>query len=147
MTPEEFERLKEAEKAHLRKLKEIKQQATTANVQRRISGTLASMATGARQVLDENASLVEKMSEDLAMNEARLELAMESAEEHEREARLQEQEEELRRLRARKMVDDMRAQIGTAPEKASSEPPPRTTTESSSDQSGSLPEKTIGRMR
>ncbi len=147
MTREEFERLKEAEKAHLRKMKELRAQAHEADRARRLSGTLASMATGARDLLDENARLVGGLSESAALGEARYELAMEGREQGPGPS-LEEAEEALRKERARRLVESMRAEAETP---APQQQPPAG--QASAQQpappadAAALPEKTIGRMR
>ncbi len=149
MTPEEFERIKEAEKAHLRKLKELKQAVHQAERKKRISETLSNMAGGARDTLDENEALIEKLSFEAARHEARFDVAMEGSPEKPTAGapNTEVQEEALRQARARQLVEDMRRQVQVeqptpenapvADSKAPSLPPP----------TGGLPEKTIGRMK
>lgn len=166
MTREEFERLKEAEKAHLRKLKELKQTLAGARRIQSSRQALDDMMSGSRDILDENDGLVERLSQDAAISEARVDMALDSESERNREADAEEIEEELRKARAQELVRRMRQQItpdteGTAappaadaPEeqRASSEktigkpqelqPDPRPEPEGKG-----LPEKTIGRVK
>lgn len=148
MTPEEYQRLKEAEKEHLRKLKKLKEAVRQLERQKRVSRAVEDITDGPRALMDENADLVDQLAMETARSEAKLEIALESAAEKGEtrpdpadEARM---DEELRRLRARQLVEQMRGE--------SSAPEPKTTTdakkEAKDDESKPrLPEKTIGRMK
>ena len=77
MTPEEFERLKEAEKAHLRKLKALKQQHWQAQ---RKKGLLDALKGIVRPDLDDvHDEMVDKLTMKNIESEARFEIALENA--------------------------------------------------------------------
>lgn len=168
MTKEEFERLKEAEKAHLRKLKELKQ--TLFGAQRVASSrqALEDMSTGSQDVLDEHAQLVDRLSQDAAISEARMDIALSAEDERARAEKAEEMEEDLRKARAQDLIRRMREQIAlddagsstqSAPAQESSEKertpvektigrpvePPASPPEAA--ETKQQPEKTIGRMR
>lgn len=75
MDKEEFERLKAEEKAHLRKLRELKQ--THRDVQRKASSINALNAMRNQALEDETDALTEGLQRDAALQEARLDLALE----------------------------------------------------------------------
>lgn len=168
---EEFERIKEEEKVHLRKLKELKQMLTGA---RRLNTTRASldeMTSESERLLEENDALVRGLSQDAAIQDARMDMAL--AGEAERNAGAaqrvdpEEQEEELCKIRAQELIRQMKSQFGGAPDQSASSStlrespeaaripseksigrPPREP-EQPEDPAGpnSAPEKTIGRMK
>ena len=77
MTPEEFERLKEAEKAHLRKLKALKQQHRQAQQKKGIFDALKGII---RPDLDDvHDEMVDKLTMKNIESEARFEIALENA--------------------------------------------------------------------
>ncbi|GAB5519491.1 MAG: hypothetical protein RhofKO_17420 [Rhodothermales bacterium] len=162
MTPEEFERLKEAEKAHLRKLKALKQAARQSRHQRSIGGALGNLASSSN-LLDENDALVNQLNQDAVMGEARLDVALENmdAREDERQQAAQRAqfEADQKRQRADDLITQMKRQMGLiddpAPTPASTAPDPiektvgkrqapPATPASSPDP---IPDKTIGRRR
>ncbi len=129
MTPEEFERLKEEEKAHLRQLRDLKAQHRDVTRKKSIFDALRGLARPDIDATHEEQ--VGKLMQDAAMSEARLDLAMESADAGERAAREAEERELLRRAQAEEMVRQMKGELGVPPV------PP-----APSDDAG---EKTIGR--
>ncbi|MEM1095723.1 MAG: hypothetical protein AAGJ10_14080 [Bacteroidota bacterium] len=161
MTPEEFERLKEAEKAHLRKLKALKQAAHQSRRQRSIGGALGNIAASSN-LLDENDALVDRLNQDAIMGEARLDVTLDNlnAREAEREQAAQRAqfEADQKRQRADDLIAQMKRQMGLVndPEpaadaatpdsiektvgRAQAAPPPPSPDEP-------LPDKTIGRRR
>ena len=168
MTPEEFNRIKEAEKAHLRKLKALKQAAGRLERQKSIAQALGSMTQEAQQKLEANQNTVEQLAWETAQQEARLEIALETAREaegasarneHTPEQDLAQAEEAMRRARAEELVRQIKEGIGmdaptsdasTSDGRPSPEPgrtaqdvrPDRDTR----DPGETLPDKTIGRM-
>lgn len=144
MTSEEYERLKEAEKAHLRKLKELKQAVREAERKRSISQVVGDMATESRDLLESNTKLADELAFQTARSEARLEMALEEE--------LEKARKEEEALRARRLIEEMKSEFQ----------PEETTTERAEKKedkaSGTVekdpvstpeqpPEKTIGRMR
>lgn len=148
MTPEEFERLKEAEKDHLRKLKKLKDAARMLERQKKVSRAVTDMTSSMEQKLSEHADIMDQIAAAAALSEARLEIAMESSEKVDRVAQEMQDEETLSKERAKQLIRQMKAESGDEPEasteKTQAESRKKTTTE---DQTESLPEKTIGRMK
>lgn len=108
MTDEEYERLKEAEKSHLRAKKRL--QATLDQLKQRneVQGALRRMKQGAQRVLAETESLVNRLRSAVAQREARFEVVL--GEEWDEDADLREAEEELREERAEQLVRRMKAE-------------------------------------
>ena len=148
MTPEEFQKIKEAEKEHLRALKKLKQAVRGLEQRNKVTKAVTDIASSTSSLLDEHESLVEKLAHETALQEARLELAMESAEERAKQDEADAvtdaidraaADEELAKKRASDLVKQMKTQM-SAPEK----------TERSSASVEERPaevEKTIGRSR
>jgi hypothetical protein len=114
MTPEEFERLKEQEKAHLRQLRDLKAQHRDVQRKKSIFDALLGMT---RPDLDAtHEEQVGKLMQDAAMSEARLDLAMEDAAGAEsaadRAAREAAEREALRRAEAEALVRQMKGEMG-----------------------------------
>ena len=114
MTPEERERLKEAEKAHLRQLRALKQQYREAQ---RKKGLLDALQGMVRPDLDEiHEEMVDKLSRQNIEAEARFEVAMEDAglteDPLERAAREAAEREALRTAEADALVRQMKQEMG-----------------------------------
>ncbi|MFN3596840.1 MAG: hypothetical protein ACK41D_06180 [Rubricoccaceae bacterium] len=127
MSPEEFERLKEQEKAHLRQLRALKARHREAERTASTLGALRALAdTSAAEALD---AAAERLSRDAARQEARLDLALEGRAET---AASDADREALRRAEAEALVARLRAGLGDAPSAdavhpdagRSEEPPP-----------------------
>ncbi len=158
MTPEEFQRIKDAEKEHLRSLKKLKQAVRNLERQKKVTGAVENISK-TESLIDEHDSLVEKLAIETAHNEARLEVALESAAEKESIERAEEArarlDVDMQKIRAKNLVNQLKGEI--------SEPAGSTRSESHSDKASDtdvtnespetdqpkldLPEKTIGRMR
>ena len=144
MTREEFERLKEAEKEHLRKLRELKQTLREAERKRSISQVVGDMATESQDLLDTNTRLADELLFQTARSEARLAMALEEE--------LEKARKEEEALRARRLIEEMKSGLlaggettepvdkkeDKASDKVEKDPLPA---------AGQPPEKTIGRMR
>lgn len=111
MDPNEFERLKAEEKAHLRKLRDLKQ--TYRGLQSKKSSVDALNAMDSRDLTDETDRLTKDMLREAAQQEARMELALEgqapqtgAAEDLDRE--------DLAKAEAEALVKQMRASMGGA---------------------------------
>ena len=145
MDDQEFQRIKEAEKKHLRAKKRL--QRTLSALQRRdkVQSVVQRMRQGAVRLLDETESLVGSLRRTVAKNEARFELALDEDQVEDEE--LHEAEEELREERAEALVRRMKAE-----QEASSRSRPSDDIDSASDTEDSDgperggPDKTIGRM-
>jgi len=170
MTPEEYERFKEAEKEHLRKLKKLKEAARVLERQKKIAGAVTDMTTSMQDKFDEHREMVERLGMEAARTEARMEVAMDSTEDQaEAINREAEDEEVLRKARARELIRRMQVEAaadvhssgsesgksesnpGSGSSKASgSAEPASSESESGTSRNrpdGDLPEKTIGRMK
>ena len=105
MSPEEFERLKAEEKAHLRKLRALKQQHR--DVKRKAS-TLDALGTMRDAGLEaETDAMTEKLMRGAATQEARLDLAMED---EAARAKAEADAETLRQAQAADLVASLKAQ-------------------------------------
>lgn len=165
MTPEEYERFKEAEKEHLRALKKLKEAARQNRRRASINQALGDMAGAVEKVpLDVHDEMLDKLSLDTARQEARLEIALENAalreaaaQGAEPDARSQEDlDEEMLKARAKTLLEQMKLQMGittpdTPPQTAA--PPKGTAPKAASEAEAKpsspsdRPEKTIGRMK
>ena len=139
MDKKEFERIKAEEKEHLRKLRALKHEHRGVTRQKKVLDALNAM-----QRPDLDATYEEAMrglTEDAAMTEARLEIAMEDA--HARapkpEALTEADREKLRKDEAAALIRQMKAEMGTPVSEM-------TPTNETSDEAPSNPaERTIGR--
>jgi len=115
MSPEEFERLKEQEKAHLRQLRDLKAQHR--DVQRKKSIFDALLGMSRPDIDSTHDEQVGKLMQDAAYSEARLDLAMESAgtatgeTAAERSAREAEERAALQRAEADALVRQMKQDL------------------------------------
>jgi hypothetical protein len=139
MTDEEFERLKAAEKQHLREKKRMRKTLEALKRRNRAEGILQKMKHGARRLLEETESLVDTLRSQVARNEAQLEVAIDA---EERRDDLQEAEEELREERAEALVQQYKAAASSVSRPAKEEEAP-----DAAPSSPDGPDKTIGRMR
>jgi ABC-type transporter Mla subunit MlaD len=143
MSREELERIKEAEKEHLRSLKKLKEAARQLESRRKTAAALGNVADS-RDLLDKTSSAIDQLAVEVARNEARLEIAFESAQEADKRADLEQFEEEELRKRAAGLIQQIRREASEPPLRASQHEKPHRTEDARPD---SLPEKTIGRIR
>lgn len=108
MTPEEYQRLKDVEKEHLKKLKELKQAVRVLERQKKIQSELAKMSRASDDALQAQSEAVERLAMETALHEARLDVAMDSAEPPEPAPRDDALETELRTARAQALVERMK---------------------------------------
>lgn len=104
MSPEEYQRLKDAEKEHLKKLKELKQAVKVLERQKKIQSELEKMSRASDDALQAQSEAVERLALETAHQEARLDVAMDSTPPPSDEAL----EEELRRARAQSLVERLK---------------------------------------
>lgn len=155
MTPEEFEKIKAAEKDHLRKVRKLKTVVKQLERQKKISGALNELTSSMREKFDVHDEMMDRVAIDSALNEARLEIALETSEEADRNAQLAQDEADLARVRARQVIDQISEDDGSVDAAPSSGEPESDRTESSNvrqrpdrpEKRDDLPEKTIGRMK
>lgn len=140
MTDEEFERLKAAEKEHLREKKRMRKTLKALKRRNRAEGILQKMKHGAQRLLAETESLVDTLRSQVARDEAKLEVAID---EEDQVDDLHEAEEELREERAESLVRQYKA----ASSSVSARPEPGEPEETDEASSPDGPDKTIGRMR
>lgn len=141
MDRDEFNRLKEAEKAHLRKVRALKQQLREANRKQGLLGALKGLDTSALDAEHEEA--LRNVTEQNITSEARFEIAMEAldaAEEQEADrAEMARIEAERQKTVASDLVSQMKAQmLGDAAEHVEA----RQSEDRGEDQTA--PQKTIG---
>ena len=113
MDHDEFERLKEEEKAHLRKVRALKQQLREAKRKQGVLGALQALDTSALDATHEE--MLRKVTEKNVTAEARFELAMEALDEAEKQeatrAEMARIEAERQKAAAADLVRQMKAQM------------------------------------
>ena len=153
MTPEEFQRLKEAEKEHLRKLRALKQQARTVGRTSSAMSALERMKSAARDVIDTGAEMLDKLNLDTFQMEARTDMVLDASAERKAEADLDaEHEAAIRKQRAEERLKQMKLEMGLReapgqPEAPATETAPEAEAEDPTQRPDGLPEKTLGRMK
>lgn len=160
MTPEEYQRIKDAEKEHLRSLKKLKKAVRDLERSKSIANSVTRMSSTSESALETHQEMVDKLALETAHQEARLEIALESAEQKAQQAanaeELERMDAELARERARSIVDDIRTEMeaGVDPSLTEEAVDPRKDPDAAGgaldaqgDDHAKLPEKTIGRMR
>lgn len=166
MTPQDYEQYKRAEKEHLKKLKELRQAVRVLERQKALRSSLDDMSRSTADVLEQQRELVERLAEETAYEEARLEVALDASDAAASGVSRTEMEEMLRRERARALVDELRSSLEApadvsreedAARATAADPDPSDTKSTASPEVDSLevnptkerkdrPEKTIGRM-
>ncbi|HEX7069373.1 MAG TPA: hypothetical protein VF190_01145 [Rhodothermales bacterium] len=144
MTDEEFNRLKEEEKAHLRQMRSLKRAVRLLERQRSVTSALEEMTTRSKAALEANEKLIEEIAFDTARQEAKLDVALESTEVPNPDLL-----DDLAAARARALVDDVRRETAK-PESATPNPsdsPAEKPAAPDKARPDSLPEKTLGRLR
>lgn len=159
MTPEEYQRIKEAEKEHLKAIKKLKAQLRDAESK----GTSKAKKTSLEQAMDEienapgndildtHEEMIDRLAMDAIHQEARLELALSSQKdieptetnEAETENTVEEStaqsDEELQQIRAKELIRKMKIQMGLDNLKRKQEPPQNVTGRSASGNSSDAP--------
>jgi len=151
MTPEEFDRIKKAEKEHLRKLKKLKETHRQLERQKKMTDAVSELTTSMREKLDVHDDMMNRIGMDSALSEARLEMALESSEKAEFEAQEWKDEQDLTKERAKKLVRQMKAGGDVTAVDSERDVAPTSSDKAKSsakdDSDSELPEKTIGRMK
>jgi len=145
MDREEFERLKEEEKAHLRKVRALKQQLREANRKKGLLNALKNLDTSSLDATHEE--MLRKVTEKNVGAEARFELAMDALDEAEKQEAAREEmarfEAERQKSDAADLVRQMKAQmLGDAAEHADAQQADDASTEDETE--AAPPAKTIG---
>ncbi len=113
MDRDEFERLKDEEKAHLRKVRALKQQLREAKRKQGVLGALQSLDTSALDATHEE--MLRKVTEKNVTAEARFELAMDALDEAEKQEATREEmariEAEQQKTAAADLVRQMKVQM------------------------------------
>jgi len=109
MTPEEREKFKEEEKAHLRKLRALRAAANRQRAVNNLRTKMADLTASVRDTLDTHAEFVDRLDVETARNEAMIELSMEE----QTSDQLSEAEE---RRRADALLSQMQAEICGEPD-------------------------------
>lgn len=151
MTPEEYEQYKEAEKEHLKKLKELKKAVRMLERRKQIRSSLEAVRRSSEDALEAQQDAVDRLAMETAKQEARLELALDS--ERGPEGAL---DEDLRRARARALVDALKSSMESGPpeDRLAGRPPARASDFKPGNGAAvnptmdreDRPDKTIGRM-
>lgn len=144
MTDDEFNRIKEEEKEHLRQMRALKKAVHLLERQRSVTSALEEMTNRSREALEANEQLIEEIVTDTARQEARLDVALDSV-----EGAGMVDPDEIAAIRARALLEDVRRETRAERQDQSEKPPTAagTKVESSAPESPSLPEKTLGRLR
>ncbi len=136
MSPEEFERLKAEEKAHLHQLRALKQQHRDVQRKAQIVGAVRGMRNADLEASTD--ALTDQLMRDAALQEARVDLAMESdAGRAAAEAQTEADREALRQSQAAELIRQMKVGLGASGQTA-------TPTGASTADASATP-KTIGR--
>lgn len=143
MTPEEFNKIKEAEKDHLRKLKKLKQVARQLERQKSVTRAVTDMTSSMRDTLDRHADAMDMITTEAALNEARLEFALENSDVSDEKLTEMADEETLSKSRAKDLIRQMKGER----ESTDADTAPIEKVHASEPGSDELPEKTIGRMK
>lgn len=161
MTDEEFERLKAAEKEHLRAKKKLQATLQQLRQEKQVRSAVDRLARSAQSALDRASELIDRLASETARDEARLDVALDPEATDSSDASGDEAvaayEAERSAEQARALVRQMKQaqRIPSAPRGPDSNAPaedaePDATSseeERSTSSSKDLPEKTIGRMR
>lgn len=111
MDREEFERLKEEEKAHLRKVRALKQQLRDAKRKHGVLGALQNLDTSGLDATHEE--MLRKVTEKNVSAEARFELAMEALDEAAKEEATREEMARIEAERQKSAAADLVRQMKT----------------------------------
>ena len=126
MTPEEYKRIKEAEKEHLRALKKLKTQLRTAQRQNKVADAMKNIENAPGDDLTRtHEEMVDRLAMDTIREEARLEMALsesgtvdepptEGTDDATVEEKIVQSDAELQKLRAQELVRQIKLQMGLA---------------------------------
>lgn len=177
MTRDEFEKIKEAEKKRLRMQKRLRALKASTKRRTRAASLVRQMKQAGVSLLRDTQSLVDSLSSEVAKSQARLEVALDEADDRDLEqatpttsasdedvaAFEDEQATDARSERARRLVQQLKESVQPtretshkdaspsekkADEAASADhSPQKHASEGDASQDDALPDKTIGRMR
>jgi len=146
MDDDEFQRIKEEEKKHLRAKKRLQRTLKALKQRNEVQSVVQRMKQGASRLLDETESLVDSLRRTIAQDQARFDVALDD--ELIEDEELHAAEEELREERAEELVRRMKAEQDATshPRPSMSEDEESSDTESDDKPEQGGPDKTIGRM-
>ena len=146
MDDDEFQRIKEEEKKHLRAKKRLQRTLKALKQRNEVQSVVQRMKQGASRLLDETESLVDSLRRTIAQDQARFDVALDD--ELIEDEELHAAEEELREERAEELVRRMKAEQDATshPRPSMSEDEESSDTESDDKSEQGGPDKTIGRM-
>ena len=145
MTDEEYQRIKEAEKKHLRAKKRLQRTLKALKQRNEVQGVVQRMKQGATRLLSETESLVDSLRQSMARSEARFELALDDEQIEDED--LHAAEEELREERAEATVRRMKEEESASSRPHSTVDEGEETTDTPTEAPElEGPDKTIGRM-
>ncbi len=137
MTPDEFEKIKAEEKAHLREMRRLKGLVRASEQKGRVASAFSKIVSGSSGALDALEQAMNRVGRDTAMDEARFEIATEGLD---LDASTEADDEALRTERAKALVAQMKGELSA---------PPRTSPAASDtlddDAAPSASSKTLGR--
>ena len=153
MSPEEYERIKEAEKERLRAARTLQSMQQALRRQQALRAAVEGL-TGAQQALDENEALTDRIAFETARSEARLDLALEAGrasaetpEEAEAPPVNLDLDDEQTAEQARATVRQFKQALGLAGDATGApDPPPAADSAGDGLPDKELPDKTLGRM-
>ncbi len=137
MTPDEFEKIKAEEKAHLREMRRLKGLAQSAQQKGRVASAFSKIVSGSSGALDALEQAMNRVGRDAAMGEARFEIATEGLD---LDGTAEADDEALRAERARALVAQMKGELSAPPRTS-----PAATDELADDAAPSATSKTLGR--
>ena len=133
MTPEEYKRIKEAEKEHLRALKKLKTQLRTTQRQNKVAEAMKNIQNApGDEIARTHDEMIDRLAMDTIREEARLEMALSETGEIDAEPtagaeeqvdagdnagaeeKIVESDAELQKLRAQELVRQIKLQMGLA---------------------------------
>lgn len=127
MTPEEFKRIKEAEKEHIRALKKLKAQLRDVQRKNKVAEAMENISKApGDEITQTHEEMVDRLAMETIQGEARLEMALSETEESEstpagttedleaEEQKLRQSDAELKKLRAQELVRQIKIQMGLA---------------------------------
>lgn len=149
MTNEEYQRIKEAEKAHLRQIRELKGKLKSAQQFVKVKGALNEMESGVAAVSHTHEEMLDKIRQENALTEAKMEIAMENVP---LQAQPTLSDEEIQKQNAASLLAQFKAEMGIlktdTPAKEETKSIGKTPVKQPTQVENSrLPERTIGKPR
>lgn len=156
MTDEEFERLKAAEKEHLRAKKKLQATLKQLRQKKQVRSAVERLARSAQSALDRASELIDRLTAETARDEARLDVALDNetvdatddaVAAYEAERRDEEARALVRQMKHAQRIPSRSPDTARAPTDDSEAGATSSDDDLSTSSSDDLPDKTIGRMR